>query len=92
MGMNFENMREVFVHHGMNNKNLSHILHRFHQLGESKPSLSPIFQVSWFFLFWSRFCESCFGEMEMNLEKLKEVFFSTGSYTKTSPCFYTDIS
>jgi hypothetical protein len=50
--MDFENMREVFVQNGWKNNNLYHNLHRCHNLGESNPSLSPIFQASIF---------SCFG-------------------------------
>jgi hypothetical protein len=45
MEMNFKNTREVFVHNGLKNKNLFHIFHRCHQLGESKPSFSLIFQI-----------------------------------------------
>jgi hypothetical protein len=52
MGRNFEKQREVFLHNRLKNKNLSHFFHRCHKLGESKPSLSPIFH---FFVF------SCFS-------------------------------
>jgi hypothetical protein len=48
MEMNFQNPREVFVQNGLKNKNISHNLHRCQEQGESKPSLSPIFQASIF--------------------------------------------
>jgi hypothetical protein len=72
----------------MKNNNLSHILHRCQKSGESKPSLSPIFQASIFpvlvmilrQLFWRDGDE--FGKTE-------RVFFSrTGSYTITSFRFH----
>jgi hypothetical protein len=49
--MDFQKLREVFFQNGMKNKNLFHIFHRCHQLGESKPSFSPFFQVSSFSCF-----------------------------------------
>jgi hypothetical protein len=72
--MKFKKPKEVFVHNGLKNKNLSHFLQRCHQLGESKLSFSLIFSDFWFFLLQSRFCGSCFGEVEAKFEKLKEVF------------------
>jgi hypothetical protein len=46
--MNFEKPREVFLHNGMKNKNLSPFLHRCHHMGESKLSFSLIFRISGF--------------------------------------------
>jgi hypothetical protein len=42
---NFKKPREVFLHNGMKNKNLSHFFHRCHEKGESKPSSRPFFPV-----------------------------------------------
>jgi hypothetical protein len=50
MKMDFQNPREVFSQHGLNNKNLSHFFHRHHEQGESKPSLRPFFLVFHFFV------------------------------------------
>ena len=36
--------KEVFLHHGSNNKNLSHFLHSYHGLGFLDGYLGPIFQ------------------------------------------------
>jgi hypothetical protein len=50
--MNFKKPREVFVHNGMKKeKAIFHIFHRCHQLGESKPSFIPFFQVFGFSCF-----------------------------------------
>jgi hypothetical protein len=43
MKMNFKKPREVFLHNGMKNKNLSQFFHRCHEQGESKPSSRPFF-------------------------------------------------
>jgi hypothetical protein len=40
----FEKLKEVFSQNGPNKNNISHISHRFYILGESKESLSLIFQ------------------------------------------------
>jgi hypothetical protein len=45
MKMKFKKPKEVFVHHGLKNKNLSQFLQRCHQLGESKLSFSLIFWI-----------------------------------------------
>jgi hypothetical protein len=41
--MDFKNMREIFSHHGLKNKNLSQFLQRSYEQGESKPSSRPFF-------------------------------------------------
>jgi hypothetical protein len=43
MKTNFKKPREVFLHNGMKNKNLSQFFHRCHEQGESKPSSRPFF-------------------------------------------------
>jgi hypothetical protein len=40
---NFKNLREVFSHHGLRNKNLFHFLQRSHKKRSSKTSSRPIF-------------------------------------------------
>jgi hypothetical protein len=55
MKMNFEKPREVFLHNGLKNKNLSQVFHRYHHLGESKLSFSLIFQISDFSCFSPNF-------------------------------------
>jgi hypothetical protein len=52
METDFQNPERFLFRHGLKNKNLSHILHRCQEQGESKPSFSPFFQ---FFVF------SCFS-------------------------------
>ena len=42
----FEKPKEVYTQHGPKNNNLSHISHSYYILGESRVSLSPIFQDS----------------------------------------------
>jgi hypothetical protein len=51
MKMNFENLRDFFLHNRLNKKTLSQFLHRCQKLGESKPSSSPIFSVFHFFYY-----------------------------------------
>jgi hypothetical protein len=46
----FTKPREVFFQHGLKKEKFFPILHRFHHLGESKPSLSPIFFIFHFFV------------------------------------------
>jgi hypothetical protein len=48
MKTNFKKPRQVFIHNGMKNKNLSHFFHRCHEQGESKPSSRAFFP---YFLF-----------------------------------------
>jgi hypothetical protein len=88
----FKKLREVFVQHGMKKKKIFHIFQRCHQLGESKLSFSLIFLDFWFFLLQSRFCGSCFGEVEMKFEKLKEVFSPEIPYTINSFIFFTGVT
>jgi hypothetical protein len=92
MEMNFQKPREVFVNHGMNNKNLSHIFHRCHQLGESNPFLSPFFQVSSFSCFGHDFAGDVSARWRRKLEKPKEVFSPEKSYTITYFIFYTGVT
>jgi hypothetical protein len=42
--------------------------------GRIEAVFQPHFSDFWFFLLQSRFCGSCFGEVETKFEKLKEVF------------------
>jgi hypothetical protein len=73
MKMDFKNLREVFSHHGLKNKNLSQFLQRSYEKRESKPSFSLFFAFS-VYLLQSRSCRSCYGQLEANLAKPKEVF------------------
>jgi hypothetical protein len=43
-------------------------------VGRIEAVFQPHFSDFWFFLLQSRFCGSCFGEVEMKFEKQKEVF------------------
>jgi hypothetical protein len=42
---NFKKLREFFLRKGIENKNVSHVFHRCHEQGESRPSSRPFFLV-----------------------------------------------
>jgi hypothetical protein len=92
METKFKKPREVFVQNGLKNKNLFHIFHRCHQLGESKPSFSLIFQIFSFSVsvlilrelfrrFWRR-----------NWRNRRRFLSRTCSYKITSFSFYTGVT
>jgi hypothetical protein len=87
METNFKKLREVFVHNGMKNKNLFHIFHRCHQLGESKPSFSPFFQVSNFSCFSPDFAGAVSARWRRNWRNQRRFFLQKNSYTITSYSF-----
>jgi hypothetical protein len=72
--MNFKYMKEFIFNNRPMNINLFHFSHKCHRLGYSKESLSPMFSVFCVFLFETCFCDTCFNQMEMNLNKMREVF------------------
>jgi hypothetical protein len=73
MKTNFEKPREVFLRNGLKNKT-SLIFFTGATIWDNRSYLSASFFRFAFFLFQSSFCGSCFSEMEMKLEKPKEVF------------------
>jgi hypothetical protein len=72
--MKFKKPKEVFVHHGLKNKKSPIFFAKVPPVGRIEAVFQPHFSDFWFFLLQSRFCGSCFGEVETKFEKLKEVF------------------
>jgi hypothetical protein len=48
--MIFKKLRDIFLHNGMKNKNLSQFFHKFHEQGESMLSFSLFFWIFGFFV------------------------------------------
>jgi hypothetical protein len=92
MEIDFQNTREVFVHHGLKKKNLSQIFHRCHQLGEFKPFLSPFFQVSIFSCFGHDFAGVVSARWRRNWRNRRRFFSMKNSYTITYFSFYTGVT
>jgi hypothetical protein len=76
--MNFEKFERGFSSNRLKNNNLSHFLQRYSGIGRIESISEHHFSVFLFPVILSCFCGSCFGEMEMNLEKPKEVFSQDG--------------
>jgi hypothetical protein len=74
MKTNFKKPREVFLHNGMKNKNLSQFFHRCHEQGESKPSFEALFSRFSFFCYSPDFAGAVTASWRTNLAKPKEVF------------------
>jgi hypothetical protein len=71
--MDFKNMREVFSHHELKNKNLSQFFQWSYEQGESKTSSRPIFPDSQFSV-TVPILQELLRQLGTNLVKPKDVF------------------
>jgi hypothetical protein len=91
MKMNFKKPREVFLHNGMKNKNLSHFFHRCHEQGESKPSFRPFFPDFSFFRYSPDFAGAVTASWRRIWRNRRRFLSITCPYTITSFSFFPGV-